>query len=155
VVHTDVPRSLAVLFARSLGFPVNVTTWDLFHYWEGQVIGSAEGRAYRSYAISFLILGFELFGTKVGAETRTWAAEHGWAVVWCEPLPSEGHQWAHNELGSIDGRVLDLHSLHYSTVNRTATAAELLGFDKLWTIVGRGNSAPAAKPSDGQLEAWW
>ena len=63
--------------------PCQVTTFDLFHYWEGQVMGSTAGRAYSSDAISFLVVGFELFGTTLGEETRTWALQFGWPVLWC------------------------------------------------------------------------
>eukprot|EP01043_Picozoa_sp_COSAG02_P050702 COSAG02_NODE_5243_length_4508_cov_334.963484_5_plen_155_part_00 len=112
-------------------------------------MGSTAGRAYSSDAISFLIVGFELFGTSLGEETRSWALQFGWPVLWCEPLPSEGHQWARNELGAIDGRVLDLPSMH--TVNRTATPHELASFDKLWKEVG----SVAGTLSDSQLRAFW
>ena len=112
-------------------------------------MGSSTGRSYSSDAISFLIVGFELFGSTIGEETRAWALQFGWPVLWCEPLPSHGHQWAQNELGAIDGRVLDLHSLH--TVNRTATLDELASFDKLWTEVG----GIAGTPSDSQRRTWW
>jgi hypothetical protein len=144
----DLPRALAVLFARSLGSSTNVTTWDLFHYWEGQVMGSPAGRSYASGAVSFLILGFEIFGTPIGTQTLAWAEKIGWPVAWSEPLPSDGHQWAHNALGAINRRVLDVHGLN--VVKRSATVAEVTKFDKLWSVVGA-----TASPSDAQRSAWW
>ena len=111
-------------------------------------MGSTAGRAYNSDAISFLVVGFELFGTTLGEETRAWAQQFGWPVLWCEPLPSQGHQWAQNELGAIDGRVLDLPLVH--TVNRTNRPHELESFEKLWKEAGAGGT-----PSDSQRRTWW
>jgi hypothetical protein len=114
---------------------------------------------YKDGVVKFVLAQFaQHFGAASGDGLRSWAAAHGWAVLWSwgvgnRPIMSMPDPWLANQR-MVDPVAL-LRSRAGGNISAQATQAAPL-WQSLWANASATRAATGtAGPSDAQLHGWW